>query len=226
MLAYHFDFRYNLFWTGKMDTPLQPTPSPSPTAHQGPLPIALGAGECPPGHFVSDPRHLEAKRLFEAAFAALGVEWHDAYAELVGRGWKWRRAAVVAWLAMPKRLRVPATRAALADAMVCSVATIRKIENSPDVQATLLAMSRATLLGALPAVDEALADAATDSHYKNAADRRTFYQRLGLLVETHAVMVGDKPEQVMSDDELLRRARLDDDDGDEGPGVELPVDDE
>lgn len=179
-----------------------------------PPPLPLPLGEVQPSSPPIDQRHLHEKRLFEMALRDVGIPWSDVYGVLVGRGWKWRRAAIVAWLSMPKKERIPATRRELADMLGCNVATIGRIEDMPDVQVTLLAMSRTALLKALPSVDEALIGASSNPHYKNAADRKTFYQRLALLKEEHNVTVS-QPEGAMSDEELLRLAQLTSS-GDEG----------
>lgn len=173
-----------------------------------------------------DHSHAEERRLFELALANEGVEWSDAYGELVEGGWYWRKAAVIAWLCLPKPERMPKTKQELAKLLgLGNTSRIVEWERDPAVQAKILAVSQASLLGHLADVDEALIKAASSADYKNNQDRKTFYQRLGLLTDKHEVAVnaaktGEAMKQ-MSDEELLALAQAGEGDDDPSYG-ELP----
>ncbi len=169
-----------------------------------------------------DQKHTTEMRLFEHLLAEQGVPWQDEYAYFRAKGFTFREAAVIAWLCMPKKQRIPATKAELAEMLgLAGTVTIRKIELKESVQAVVFSMSQARLLPHLASVDEALVDAASDPNYKNNQDRKTFYMRLGMLKEQHEVGVKDVQETAlrqMSEEELRQLAlageAYDDDDVD------------
>lgn len=166
---------------------------------------------------ILDHTHAQERGLFELALQQEGVEWSDAYGELVEGGWYWRKAAVICWLCLPKPERVPKTKGELATLLgLGNTARIVEWERDPAVQAKILAVSQASLLHALADVDKALVTAASSSDYKNNQDRKTFYQRLGLLTDKHEVKVdanktGEAMKQ-MSDEELLALAQAGEED--------------
>lgn len=186
-------------------------------AKQNPLPgIPVEATE------PIDQKHTAEMLLFEHLLAEQGVPWQDEYAYFRSKGFTFREAAVIAWLCMPKTQRQPATKAELGEMLGLSgTATIRKIELKESVQAVVFSMSQARLLPHLASVDDALVNAASDPNYKNNQDRKTFYQRLGMLKEQHEVGVKDVQETAlrqMTEEELRQLAMAgeayDDDDVD------------
>ncbi|MCL4867809.1 MAG: hypothetical protein KJ063_02475 [Anaerolineae bacterium] len=166
---------------------------------------------------ILDHTHAAERGLFELALHSEGVEWHDAYGELVERGWYWRKAAVIAWLCLPKQERKPKTKQELATLLgLGNTGRIVEWERDPAVQAKILAVSQASLLHALADVDKALVTAASSSDYKNNQDRKTYYQRLGLLTDKHELAMsqnkaGEAMKQ-MSDAELLALAQAGEED--------------
>lgn len=164
-----------------------------------------------------DQLHSKERGIFEHSLAQAGVEWDETYQHLLGRGFYWRKAATIAWLLVPKDKRVPNKKKEFANLLGLSTsALIARYEQSPDVQATLLAMSQAKLLRHLASVDHALIEAASSPDYKNNQDRKTYYQRLGLLKETHEVKIGEQAKtSEMSEEELHRLAQMGEYDADQ-----------
>lgn len=156
-----------------------------------------------------DHLHSKERGIFEHSLEKAGVEWDEKYKHLLGRGFYWRKAAVIAWLLLPKSERVPSSKGELAKMLgLSNTSFIARCEQSSDVQATLLAMNQAALLNHLASVDHALVEAASSPDYKNNQDRKTFYQRLGLLKEKHEVNLGEQKTSEMSEAELLRLAQM------------------
>lgn len=170
---------------------------------------------------VIDQTHEREKRLFEAALD--GVPFAALYLSLVEDGWRWRRAAVIAWLSMPRKTRQPETQEGLAQLLGCSVSTVKRFANHESTQVQLMKLTTASLFEHKALVDEALIESATNSDYKNNQDRKTFYQLIGAIEDRHAFSF--KPEddksamRGKSRDELLAMAQLeggdDDDDADD-----------
>lgn len=157
---------------------------------------------------VVDQEHQEARRLFEHLAEREGFPWARQYGELLGRGYYWRKAAVIAWMCMPKDKRQPPYQKDLADLLACSEATIKKYKDQVDSQ-TIVLVSRSKLLQHLADVDEALIQVASSPDYKSARDRELFYKRTGVLQEEQVIRVGHAdPVENLSDAELARLAGL------------------
>lgn len=162
---------------------------------------------------IIDPTHEREKRLFEAALE--GVPFAGVYLSLVEDGWKWRRAAVIAWYSMPKKSRQPETQAELADLLGCGVSTVKRIAGHESTQVQLMKLTTASLFEHKALVDEALIESATDSNYKNNQDRKTFYQLIGAIRDRHEIELkpgDDAAMRQMSDEELMSLAQLEDGD--------------
>lgn len=156
-----------------------------------------------------DHLHSKERGIFEHSLEKEGVAWDEKYKYLLGRGFYWRKAAVIAWLLLPKGERIPETKGELAKMLgLSNTSVIARYEQSADVQATLLAMNHAALLNHLASVDHALVEAASSPDYKNNQDRKTYYQRLGLLKEKHEVNLGEQKTTEMTEAELLRLAQM------------------
>lgn len=158
-----------------------------------------------------DQKHTAEMLLFEHLLAEQGIPWADEYAYFRGKGFTFRKAAVIAWLCLPKKQRIPETKAELAEMLgLGGTATVRKIELEETTQAVVFSMSQARLLPHLASVDDALIQAASSPDYKNNQDRKTFYQRLGMLKDQLEVGVKEIDESAlrqMSEEELMQLAQ-------------------
>lgn len=166
---------------------------------------------------VIDPTHEREKKLFEAALD--GVPFAALYLSLVEDGWRWRRAAVIAWMSMPRNTRQPETQEGLAELLGCSVSTVKRFANHESTQVQLMKLTTASLFEHKALVDEALIKSATNSDYKNNQDRKTFYQLIGAIRDRHEIEVKpgeDAAMRQMSDEELLALAQLEDGNDDAG----------
>lgn len=156
-----------------------------------------------------DFSHEAERRIYEEALR--DVPFADVYAQMVASGWYWRKAAVVAWLSMPKSERLPKYQYELAEMLGCSQELISAIKQKPEVQAQIMRLTTATLLTHKASVDAALIESASDPNYKNNQDRKTFYTLIGALKEQHELTLGQAENaamEQMSDEELLALASL------------------
>jgi hypothetical protein len=159
-----------------------------------------------------DFSHAAERRLFEEAL--LEVPFAALYSDLVAQGWYWRKAAVVAWLATPKKERRPEHQYELANMLGCGQDIITNLKQRPEVQAQIMRITVAGLIEHKAAVDAALIESASSSDYKANQDRKTFYTLIGALKEQHELAVRtDDSMSDMSTDELMALARLDEDGG-------------
>lgn len=164
-----------------------------------------------------DPTHAAERRVFEAALAKDGVPFGDLYEALTGEGWYWRKAALVAWMAMPHDERQPRHLQDLANLLGCSRHVLTQFKKRAEVQAAVMRLTTATLFEHKARVDDALITSASNPDYKHNQDRKTYYTLIGALKEQHELTLAqtDDAMRQKSDDELMALAAMaDEDDGD------------
>lgn len=167
----------------------------------------------PADYKTPDFSHTAERRLFELALA--DVPFADLYVDLVAQGWYWRKAAVVAWLATPKKERQPEHQYELANMLGCGQDIITNLKQRPEVQAQIMRITVAGLIEHKAAVDAALIESASSADYKANQDRKTFYTLIGALKEQHELAVRtDDSMSDMSTEELMALAAL----GEDGAG--------
>lgn len=145
------------------------------------------------GEEVSGVRELPDEvqaRLEGARLAFLNMrpqpEWFGEYEELIEAGWGHRVAVYIAWAACPKGKRAPKTISALAQ--VLGLNSPRQIyewrKQNPVIDETVSLMQAAPLFAHRADVIQALVDSAKTPDYKNAPDRRLYFNLTGDLDET------------------------------------------
>ena len=160
-----------------------------------------------------DQSHAADLRLFEQVVGEM--PFADIYASLNADGYSWRQSAVIAWLAMPKSERAPATKRELGDMLGCSGTTIAKLVKAEATQLQLVRLTTSSLLQHMASVNDALIQSASDPNYKNNQDRKTYYQLTGVLQDKHEIIVKPTDNVAMqqkSESELLAMAQAGDDD--------------
>lgn len=108
--------------------------------------------------------------------------WWEAYLELRGEGWDWRKAAYIAWASSPARGRWPETQEELADKVLGlkSDRTIRKWrETHPGIDERIRQLQVAPLLLHRRDVIDALIAVAQDPDPKGHQDRKLFLEMTG-----------------------------------------------
>jgi len=154
-------------------------------------------------------RAAAARRIFEAREGSF--PWLDFFYELMGRGWAWRQAAYIAWLAMPAQYREPTTQHELATE-VLGLQSDRRLRTwraeNPAIEEEARALVKTRLFGAIPSVLEALIESASTPSGRNHADRRTFLELVG-AVEAYGREGEALPEDLsdVGTAELRRRVR-------------------
>jgi len=153
-------------------------------------------------------RAAAARRIFESREG--DVPWLDFFYELTGRGWAWRQAAYIAWLAKPAGKRAPRTQHELATE-VLGLRSDRRLrewrKENPAIEEEARGLVKSRLFGAIPEVLEALIESASTPSGRNHADRRTFLELVGAMEE-----IGERGEELPEDlsglsTEALRRRR-------------------
>ena len=157
-----------------------------------------------------DEAQLQAaasRRVFEANEGP--YPWLDVYWELRARGWDWRKAVYIAWLAMPEGHRQPKTQHELATEIL-GLASDRRLRewrrDNPALEEEAIQLLRNRVFSALPAVMEALVESASTPSGRNHADRRTYLELIGAMEQFDGDREG-LPEDLsdQSTDRLRRR---------------------
>lgn len=161
-----------------------------------------------PGGFVSPEeaalREMAAKTTFEAGEELPG--WYGEYEELLAAGWPFRVAMYIAWAATPKAGRKPKSLGELASVM--GLNSPRAIHSwrskNPAIDQVVTMLQGRPLFEARADAIQALVESASNPAYRNAADRRLFFQLVGDLAEdaTAVVNVG-----LTADDMAAAQAR-------------------
>lgn len=158
-----------------------------------------------------DEAQLQAaasRRLFEAQEGP--YPWLDAYWELRARGWDWRKAVYIAWLAMPEGGREPKTQHELATEIL-GLASDRRLREwraaNPAIEEEAIQLLRNRVFHALPAVLEALIESASTPSGRNHADRRTYLELTGAIGQFGGEREG-LPEDLSDQSTAALRRRL------------------
>lgn len=159
-----------------------------------------------------DQTHAQDKRLLEAVLGDFA--WSDVYQALLQDGWPWRKAAYIAWSSLPSKQRQPETLAEFANTIGLSSSQQIRIWRSknPAIDATVLKLSQAHLMSSGPDIVDSLIASATNPSYKNAPDRRVALEMMQLYtprkIRVDETVTADESD--LSDEELRRRAGMDD----------------
>lgn len=149
---------------------------------------------------------LEEKRK-PAHLADVGVSgYQELYHELVRQGWRWQKAAFMAWRAAPRRQRQPATQQELAELLGYNSDKVFRIwlqkRDQGPLMERIINESRQTVFKLnLADVDHVTIERATavDS---TVAERKLFYELLDRLNGVAGPMNQDNDTSDYSDDEL------------------------
>lgn len=144
-----------------------------------------------PPQEIHDFSHDAEYKVFVEALR--GLEWAEDFARLMYDGWKWRKAAFIAWVSQPKEMREPRFKGAFAELIGCSRSKIAEMERDPLISTAILKFRRRALADNIPDVMNALTESATNANYKHHADRKIFLEmvgeytpRMGLALEQDA----------------------------------------
>lgn len=150
-------------------------------------------------------REETARKLFEGE--ARRPEWYEEYEALRAGGWPFRVAMYIAWAAMPKRRRYPKSLDELASLMglrsTRAIYMWRQRNPAIDVQVTMA--QNALFFPARADVVDALIESASNTDYRHAPDRRTYFQLTGDLADEVNLKVqqeGGERLKGMSDEQL------------------------
>ncbi|MCW5876489.1 MAG: hypothetical protein KIS85_06360 [Anaerolineales bacterium] len=147
-------------------------------------------------------------------------KWLDSFIWLLGRGWPWRQATYIAWLASPRKNRWPATQEELAT-QVLGLSSDRVIstwrQKNPQIDTTVAMLQSAELYHARADVLAALTEVAQDPDYKAHPDRKMFLEMTGDYVpisQLKAMLLkGDfktkRGVEDLSDEELIQLSQGD-----------------
>jgi len=161
-----------------------------------------------------DQSHEAERRLFTAMLGDLS--WGDQFAALIGEGWPWRKAAYIAWAALPATYRQPATLADFASIIGLKTTTAIRTWRTKNaaIDAAVAKLAMGALLESAPDVVAALTTSASDPSYKHAPDRKVYLEIAGIYTpkSKHELSLDDNSTmENMSDQELARLAGLSDD---------------
>lgn len=147
-------------------------------------PVLPGLPAPQPPHPSSDHHHRQEQEAF--LLTVSNTAWGANFATLcqeIGIE-NWRRAAFIAWLALPTSVKEPKTKRELAGLLGLSPHTNRfaEWEKQPSTQAMVIRMSSATLIAeSLADVDAQLATAAKKEGMEGYYNRQLYYRRIGVL---------------------------------------------
>lgn len=129
---------------------------------------------------VTDQTHPEERRAFEYRLKQAGVDWADLFAALMLKGFKWREAAVCAWMIPFKEHRTPATQKELAEMLGCSPETVSSHMHKPSVQLEAMAHRRLAFLPHVDEVMEAHLDTVKKVGGRQTSERMRFLEEMGI----------------------------------------------
>lgn len=137
---------------------------------------AFPASENVPGQAASRAAY---RKLFEER--QKDCPWWQAYLELRHEGWDWRKAAFIAWSAMPASKRWPETQQELATKILGlrGDRVLRKwLANNPEMRARIETAMLAPLAAHLPDVIQAWVEVAKTPDPAAHKDRITYLQKM------------------------------------------------
>jgi len=181
------------------------------------LPFALPELSLNPQALV-DKSHTQEKLLFEQVFGE--YDWFASYQAILSEGWYWRDAAYIAWFGVPKRLRIPATTAALAELLGFTVRTLNsRLAKNPAIRIRAAKVTLTQLYDHMDDVMEALVKSASDESYKSHPDRKLYFEMTGVYVPKQGLVLEDGREakdwSVKGNDDLSRQAFMEIEEGDD-----------
>ncbi|MBX3048431.1 MAG: hypothetical protein KIT46_04540 [Anaerolineales bacterium] len=147
-------------------------------------------------------------------------KWLDSFVWLLGRGWPWRQATFIAWLASPRKNRWPPTQEELAT-QVLGLSSDRRLsvwrQKNPMIETTVGMLQSAELYHARADVLAALKEVAAEADYKAHPDRKMFLEMTGDYVpisQLKAMLLkGDfktkRGVEDLSDEELIQLSQGD-----------------
>lgn len=161
---------------------------------------------------VVDHSHEAERHLFEAHLGELPLG--DLYLTLLEEGYYWRDAALIAWKAMPRKLRIPDTKQELADLLGCSARTLyRRERKNPIIKQRAIAFGLSALAEKTSDIIQALIESATNPNYKHHPDRKLALEMAGAHRPKQGFILEkewDEDDDLsdLSEDELRRMAQL------------------
>lgn len=167
-----------------------------------------------------DQSHAEEQKLFEAMMK--DVPWSGDYAALLKEGWYWRDACYIAWKAMPKAIRRPATMMELADLIGITPRGLgERINKNPAIKLRTAKAVAGVVYEYVDEVMQALVTSASDPSYKNHPDRKMFLEMAGIYQQKQSVLLGESAQEddlsKLSKAELARLTQAGTDDPDDLP---------
>ncbi len=183
--------------------------------------------EEPAGDLPLTPEEIQARK--DTARAMLGDErhwpkdadgkpikpfWYEHFLKLEGGRWPFRVAALIAWLATPKKYRWPKTQAELADLL--GMASDRQFSvwraKNPQIDAAVNEVWKERAMDRLNDSMEAMFEVASQPDYKGRGDRELHFKIAGILSDAIELSTkGDTPDlSKLTFAEKLKIAGLDD----------------
>lgn len=144
-----------------------------------------------PPRVVRDQAHPEAYAAFELVLRDL--PWREQFANLLSRGYTWRKTAWIAWNSQPAARREPRTKGEFANLIGVGPGKISDYRNDPALHAEILALRRTVLFDHLPDVYDALLTSAANPGYKHAPDRKLAFEMAGEYTPRQQLNVGVAP---------------------------------
>jgi len=164
---------------------------------------------------IIDIQHTEEKRLFEHMLGELS--WAGTYQALLAEGWGWRKAAYIAWAAVPADRRVPKNIVAGVDGQpgFANIIGLRdgssiskwRLQN-PAIDLAVRKLQMSLLNEATPDIMDALIESAATPSYKNAPDRKLALEMAGLYTPKSTVGLFHDAQQETADVERTDESDL------------------
>lgn len=170
---------------------------------------------------IIDTQHTEEKQLFELMLG--DYAWAGTYQALLAEGWAWRKAAYIAWAAVPADRRVPKNIVTGVDGQpgFANIIGLRdgssiskwRLQN-PAIDLSVRKLQMSLLSEATPAIMDALIKSASTDSYKNAPDRKLALEIAGVytpksIMGLHDASAGEQAStERLSDEDLARASGL------------------
>lgn len=172
---------------------------------------------------VIDQSHRQERLLFEQMLG--DMPWASNYLALLDEGWYWRDAAYIAWFALPKGARRPATKGELAEMLGIGQRGLNnRLQRNPAIQIRAAKFVASRVFEHIDEVMDALVESASDPGYKHHPDRKMYLEMAGVYTPKQSLALEEAAKtddmSALSDEELARQARITagmEDDGDSGP---------
>ncbi len=120
---------------------------------------------------------IERKEVMEAEFILKSrANWSRDYLDLVEAGWKWEKAAYIAWASAPKKLRKPEFLYQFAELIGANRKTIYRWKEDFAMNMIIRERILSPLLDHRRDVIDALVESATNPDARNYSDRKMFLE--------------------------------------------------